>query len=76
MSTKGCFIRVGSSSEPMTQTMIEESFASRVRNIKSRRQDLTFEQLKIYYEEKSLKLNDRFTSNLELLTVDGYYNYG
>jgi len=79
MSTKGCFIRVGSSSEPMTQTMIEESFASRVRNslsnLKSRRQDLTFEQLKIYYEEKSLKLNDRFTSNLELLTVDGYYNY-
>ena len=79
MSTKGCFIRVGSSSEPMTQTMIEEFFASRVRNslsnIKSRRQDLTFEQLKIYYEEKGLKLNDRFTSNLELLTEDGYYNY-
>lgn len=37
--------------------------------------DLTFEQLKIYYEEKGLKLNDKFASNLELLTEDGYYNY-
>lgn len=75
MSPKGCFIRVGSSSE----TMIEELFASRVRNslgnIKSRRQDLTFEQLKIYYEEKGIKLNDKFASNLDLLTEDGYYNY-
>lgn len=79
MSEKGCYIRVGSSSEPMSQSMIEDLFAKRVRNslgnIKSRRQDLTFEQLKIYYEEKGLKLNERFTSNLELLTVDGYYNY-
>ena len=79
MSEKGCYIRVGSSSEPMNQTMIEDSFAKRVRNslgnIKSRRQDLTFEQLKIYYEEKGLKLNEKFASNLELLTDDGYYNY-
>ena len=79
MSEKGCYIRVGSSSEPMSQSMIEDLFAKRVRNslgnIKSRRQDLTFEQLKIYYEEKGLKLNDRFASNLELLTEDGYYNY-
>lgn len=79
MSEKGCYIRVGSSSEPMNQTMIEDLFAKRVRNslgnIKSRRQDLTFEQLKIYYEEKGLKLNEKFASNLELLTDDGYYNY-
>lgn len=79
MSPKGCFIRVGSSSEPMSEPMIEELFAKRVRNslgnIKSRRQDLSFEQLKIYYEEKGLKLNDKFASNLELLTEDGYYNY-
>ena len=79
MSEKGCYIRVGSSSEPMSQSMIEDLFAKRVRNslgnIKSRRQDLTFEQLKIYYEEKGLKLNEKFASNLELLTVDGYYNY-
>ena len=79
MSSKGCFIRIGSSSEPMDSNMIEDLFSTRVRNslssIKSQRQDLNFEQLKIYYEEKSLKLNEKFASNLELLTVDGYYNY-
>jgi len=79
MSEKGCYIRIGSSSEPMSQAMIEDLFARRVRNslskIKSHRQDLTFEQLKIYYEEKGLKLNDKFASNLELLTEDGHYNY-
>ena len=79
MSTKGCFIRVGSSSEPMSQTMIEKLFASRVRNslssITSQRQDLTFEQLKIYYEERGLRLNEKFASNLELLSADGKYNY-
>ncbi|MEA2072083.1 MAG: putative DNA binding domain-containing protein, partial [Campylobacterota bacterium] len=79
MSSKGCFIRIGSSSEPMNSTMIEDLFAKRVRNslskIKSQRQDLTFEQLKIYYEAKGLKLNEKFASNLELLTEDGYFNY-
>ena len=79
MSPKGCYIRIGSSSEPMSQSMIEDLFARRVKNslskIKSHRQDLTFEQLKIYYEEKGLKLNDKFASNLELLTEDGYHNY-
>ena len=48
MSTKGCYIRIGTASEPMTTTMIEDLFAHRVRNslgrIKSPRQDLTFRQ--------------------------------
>ena len=79
MSQKGCYLRVGSSSEPMSQDMIEDLFSKRVRNslskIRSHRQDLTFEQLKIYYEAKGLILNKRFASNLELLTEDGKYNY-
>jgi len=79
MSPRGCFIRLGSASEPMSITMIEELFSKRTRNslgkIKSHRQDLTFEQLKIYYEAKGLKLNEQFASNLELLTDDGKYNY-
>ena len=79
MSPRGCFIRLGSASEPMSVTMIEELFSKRTRNslgkIKSHRQDLTFEQLKIYYEAKGLKLNEQFASNLELLTDDGKYNY-
>jgi predicted HTH transcriptional regulator len=79
MSSKGCYVRIGSSSEPMSQEMIENLFSKRVKNslskIKSHRQDLTFEQLKIYYEERGLKLNDKFATNLELLTEDSYYNY-
>jgi len=79
MSAKGCYIRIGSASEPMPVRMIEDLFASRIRNsigtIKSRKQALSFEQLKIYYSETPLKLNDRFAHNLELLTEDDAYNY-
>lgn len=32
-------------------------------------------QLKIYYQEKGLTLNEQFATNLELLTEDGDYNY-
>jgi len=79
MTEQGCFIRVGSASDPMPQRMIEELFSRRVRNsigtIRSRNQDLSFEQLKIYYNETSLKLNAQFARNLELLTEDEAYNY-
>ncbi len=79
ISEKGCFIRVGSSSEPMSAKMIEELFSKRVRislrNIVSPRQDLTFEQLHIYYTSKSYKLNENFAKNLEFLTDNGKYNY-
>lgn len=79
MSEKGCFIRIGSASEPMPVRMIEELFARRTRNsiarIRSPRQDLTFEQLRIYYQEAGFTLGDKFAANLELLTEDGAFNY-
>ena len=79
MSTRGCYIRIGSAAEPMTERMIEDLFARRIRNsigtIRSRYQDLTFEQLRIYYSEAKLDLNGQFAKNLELLTEDGKYNY-
>ncbi|MBN2729330.1 MAG: putative DNA binding domain-containing protein [Bacteroidales bacterium] len=79
MTEKGCFIRIGTAAEPMPQAMIDKLFASRTRNslgkIRSHRQDLTFEQLKIYYEEKGLTLTKRFKQNLELLTEDEKLNY-
>lgn len=79
MSEKGCFIRIGSASEPMPVRMIEELFARRTRNsiarIRAPRQDLSFEQLKIYYQEAGFTLGDKFAANLELLTEDGAYNY-
>jgi predicted HTH transcriptional regulator len=79
LSPKGCFIRIGSAAEPMPQRMIEELFATRTRNsignMRSRNQALHFEQLKIYYQERNLPLNDQFARNLELLTTEGDYNY-
>ena len=79
MSTRGCYIRVGTAAEPMTTTMIEDLFAHRVRNslgrIRSPRQDLSFSQLRIYYEEKKHPLNENYLRNLELLTEDGALNY-
>lgn len=79
MSEKGCFVRLGSAAEPMPQKMIDELFAKRTRNsiskIKAGRQDLSFSQLKIYYEESGYSLGKTFSRNLELLTEDGTFNY-
>ncbi|MBR6067222.1 MAG: putative DNA binding domain-containing protein [Bacteroidales bacterium] len=79
MSTKGCFIRIGTAAEPMQGAMIEDLFAHRVRNsigrIKSPRQDLTFRQLRIYYDEKKRPLGDDFFKTLELLDDSGSLNY-
>lgn len=79
MSTKGCFIRIGTAAEPMDTNMIEYLFSHRVRNslrnIRSPRQDLTFRQLHIYYDSKGFRLNDNFAKSLDLLTEDGLYNY-
>lgn len=76
---EGCYIRVGSSKERMTERMIDDMYARRIKNtlkeIDSPRQELTFYQLKIYYEEHGLKLNDNFLQNLDLLTSEGKYNY-
>jgi len=72
MTDRGCFIRVGSASEPMPQRMIDEFYSRRIRDsigkIRSPRQDLSFEQLRIYYQEKGFSLGDKFSANLELLT--------
>ena len=63
----------------MTERMIDDMYAKRIKNtlkeIDSPRQELTFNQLKIYYEEHGLKLNDNFLQNLDLLTSEGKYNY-
>lgn len=76
---EGCYVRVGSSKERMTERMIDDMYARRIKNtlkeIDSPRQELTFNQLKIYYEEHGLKLNDNFLQNLDLLTSEGKYNY-
>ena len=79
MTPKGAFLRVGTASEPMDQRIIDDLFAKRTRNsigrIKSNRQDLSFQQLKIYYEGIGTTLNKQFLKNLELQTEEGKYNY-
>lgn len=79
MSPSGCYMRLGTSTQPMPTSLIDELYAKRIhttlRNIPSPRQDLTFAQLKIYYQERGLELNRQFAHSLELLTPDGKYNY-
>lgn len=76
---EGCYLRIGSSKERMTFEMIDNIYAKRIKNtlkeIESPRQELTFNQLKIYYEDNDLQLNENFLKNLDLLTSDGKYNY-
>lgn len=80
MSPSGCFIRIGTQSAQMSQTMIDDYFSRRVRNtlhnVISPNQDLTFSQLKIYYEGKGFNTSSsHFIKNLDLYTDDGKYNY-
>ncbi len=78
MSERGCFIRIGSSAQPMTQEQIDSIYYRRthtsLRNIPSPNQHLAFTQLHIYYAGKNLTLNDSFADNLQLKTDDGRYN--
>ena len=79
MTPDSCFIRIGSSIQKMSHEMIQNEFNKRtknsLKNIISPNQKLTFEQLKIYYQEKHYKINDNFLKQLELFTEDGKYNY-
>lgn len=79
MTEQGCHIRVGTACQPMNRDMIEDLFSHRVRrslrNVPSPMQDLTFRQLKIYYDEHGLNLNENFLKSLQLLTDDGKPNY-
>ena len=79
MTPDSCFIRVGSSIQSMPNDMINNEFSKRTRNslknIISPKQDLTFSQLKIYYEEKGFSINNNFLNQLELYTDDGKFNY-
>jgi predicted HTH transcriptional regulator len=79
MSEQGCFIRVGSSSQPMSEQMIEELIAKRQKisllTMLSPRQKLTFKQLCIYYEEKNLEPTEQFIESLDLRQSGGEFNY-
>ena len=79
MTPDSCFIRVGSSNEKMTTTLINKMFRSRtkesLKNIISPIQDLTFRQLKMYYIEKGFDVGENFERQLEFYTNDNEFNY-
>ena len=79
MTPDSCFIRVGSSNERMDEHLINKMFRERtkdsLKNIVSRRQDLTFADLKIYYAKKGFDVGDNFEKQLDFFTKDGKYNY-
>ena len=79
MTPKGSFIRIGTSTEQLSQVNIDNLFSKRTRNsianIKSNIQELSFSQLKIYYDESGIDLPKQFAQNLELLTKEKKYNY-
>ncbi len=79
LTPDSCFIRIGSSIQSMPYDMINNRVSKRtrtsLRNIVSPKQDLTFSQLKIYYEEKGFNINNNFLKQLDLYTEDGKYNY-
>ena len=79
MTPDSCFIRVGSAVQSMNNELISKEFSSRtknsLKNIVSPNQDLTFTQLKIYYEEKGFRINNNFLKQLELYTPQGDFNY-
>lgn len=80
MAPNGCYTRIGTQASPMTQNMIDGFFSRRIlntlHNVVSPNQELTFTQLKIYYQEKGYDAaGSYFLKNLDLFTEDGKYNY-
>lgn len=79
MCPLGSFIRVGSSCLPLSEKQIFEMYSKRTRtsliNIISPIKNLTFAQLKIYYEEAGYELNSNFLNHLNLRMENGEFNY-
>lgn len=63
----------------MSEEQISHLYSNRtrnsIRNIVSPIQQLTFSQLKIYYEENGYTINDNFLKQLDFIMEDGKFNY-
>ncbi len=79
MCPLGSFIRVGNSSIPLTEKQIFDMYSKRTRtsliNIISPLKNLTFTQLKIYYEGIGYELNENTLTQLNFKMENGEYNY-
>jgi len=78
MSEEGCFIRAGTSAEPMTGEDIEDALSKRqqftLQSMISPDQDLRFEHLRKYYKEKGFEPTKQLADDLDLRNKDSY-NY-
>ena len=80
-SSQGCYIRIGSTSRPMTEDQIiavhNKYLGSKVKitQIASRIEKPSFQYLKLLLVEKGFTINEAaFAQNFHLLTQDGSYN--
>lgn len=81
MSPRGCSIRIGTQASPMTQKEIDNMYSKKVKNTLSNmispKQNLTFSQLKIFYQENGYEEvnGEYFLESLDLYTEDHKFNY-
>lgn len=81
MSPKGCYTRIGTQSSPLEQKEIDNLYSKKVKNtlssMVSPKQNLTFSQLKIYYQEKGYEEvnNEYFLESLDLYNEKHKFNY-
>ena len=73
-SPKGCFERLGSQVFPMEFSRIQElqnkSVDRTIQSIPSPIQALSFEYLKLKYQDREMQVNNHFERNLELYSID------
>ena len=79
MCPLGAFVRVGSSLVALTEKQIFDMYTKRTRtsltNIVSPIKDLSFTQLKIYYEEIGYEINPNLYNQLNFKLESGEFNY-
>ena len=79
MCPQGSYIRVGASCVQLTEKQIFDFYSKRTRtsliNIISPKQELTFTQLRIYYDEIGYQFGDNTYKQLNFLLESGEFNY-
>ena len=79
MCPQGTFVRIGSACVQLTEKQIFDLYSKRTRtsliNIISPMQDLTFTQLRIYYDEIGYQFTSNTYKQLNFLLETGEYNY-
>ena len=79
MCPEGCFVRVANSCLSLSEKQIFDLYSKRSRtsltNMASPRQDLSFRQLRIYYDELGFEFKENTYKQLGFLLEEGSFNY-